>query len=133
MLRLQFLESEQNKPSMVCLSFFVAVVLMVGLSNRSCASCGDYLHHAESYDTSRTVDPSVPISKCVNGECRSAPIPVQQSPTRVVIVRQLVCDFPCHFYLMFGLADARLFLTIELQPEQPFLDLADPPPRSLSV
>ena len=133
MLRLRFLEIGQNKPWMVCLNFFVAVVLMIGLSNRVCASCGDYLHHTKSYDTSLTVDTSAPISKCLNGECRSAPMPVPQSPTRVVIVRQLVCDFRHHFYLMFGLADARLFLTIELQPEQPFLDLADPPPRSLAV
>ena len=133
MLSLQFLERDQRKPCIVCLSFFVAVVLMTWLSNRACASCGDYLHYAKSFDTSRTVDSSTPISKCVNGECRSAPMPIPESPTRIVIVRQLVCDFRCHFYLVFGLADARLFLTIELQPEQPFLDLADPPPRSLAV
>lgn len=124
---------------------FVFWFFGAGMASKVSASCGDYLHHANSQKgwNSQVVgqlhdkqepasddDSSTPSSGCKNGRCKSAPLSLPSEPSRIVAPKQqpnhfLISSFrhPSSFTGMMTNSD-------DMSPLQPSLDLLDPPPRA---
>ena len=131
------LDSAKRQRWKAVLAFsFVCLFFGMNASNEAFASCGDYLHHAGSVTAGKVnlehPDFSLPSSGCKNGRCRSAPIPIHNEPSRVVIApRQQANLFQMPDYDFDALSLGSLASGDDTFPIQPSLDLLVPPPRAI--
>lgn len=120
------------------LILFVAVTYPLVSTGSAIAGCGDYLLHANQklqIELSDRVTGSMPIDsnhhvpRCAKGECRSAPLPLQHAPTSYQDIRKQACDVCLYFDLVCCVPGEGWSELSDLDPDEPFLELVDPPPR----
>ena len=130
-------DSAKRQRGKAVLAFaFVCLFFGMNASNEAFASCGDYLHHADSVTAGKVDlghdDFSLPSTGCKNGRCKSAPIPIHNEPSRVVIApRQQANLFQIPDYDFDALSLGSLASPDDTLPIQPSLDLLVPPPRAI--
>ena len=135
-----FLPTKIPKSNAERLLLILLVPVMSVLGSTSCAvaGCGDYLLHTNHRSDSGMVggslgsmpiDSKEELPQCANGECRSAPIPVPHAPTSYLKIRKHTCDVCRTIDLASCVPCERWFELSGLHPDEPFLELPDPPPR----
>lgn len=124
---------------------FVFWLMGCAMASKATASCGDYLHHANSQkgwssqavgqlhdkqDPASDGDSSPPTSGCKNGRCKAAPLSLPSEPSRIVAPKQQPNHFLISSFRHPSSISGMMTNSDDTSPIQPSLDLLDPPPRA---